>query len=260
VKHDALVVNVPVIIKARTDGDRRLVEVEASNEQVDSQGDVILQSALMKAAPEFIATGALDIDHLSEFGERMGIRNPASYIIGRPTEVKDLGGGRTGVVGEISRSADGVSRPQDHKYDEFWESLTCNPPVVWRASVYGFPTEGGIDVFDGQPGPYGATRYLIRGFEWRSLAFTRRPVNDSIIHAAKVVTAKSYMAELVKSYPVQITDMETAKSHSVCETCKCHQFPSTSAYRNHFVKCLGVDEGQAGIIANALMRKSLRMV
>ena len=79
---DALCIDLPVLIKARTDGDRRLVEVEASNEEKDSERDIIKQAALLDDAASFVATGHLDIDHYSEIGERLGITNPTDYIVG----------------------------------------------------------------------------------------------------------------------------------------------------------------------------------
>jgi hypothetical protein len=85
---DALCIDLSVIIKARTDGDRRLVEVEASNEEKDSEKDIIKQAALLDDAASFVSTGHLDIDHYSEIGERLGIANPTDYIIGVPVEVK----------------------------------------------------------------------------------------------------------------------------------------------------------------------------
>ena len=83
---DGYIVEIPCIVKAKasTDG-KRLVSVEASSEAVDSEGDVILQKALLDSSKSFVATGHIDIDHLSELGDRLGIANPTSYIIGRPT-------------------------------------------------------------------------------------------------------------------------------------------------------------------------------
>jgi hypothetical protein len=199
---DTLIIEIPAIVKARTDsGGRRLVEVEASNETVDSEGDIILQSALIDAAPQFIKTGNLDIDHISEIGHRYGIANPSAYIVGRPTEVKDIGGGRTSVVGEIMRSRDGTHNPAANKYDEFWDSLMSDPPVNWRASIYGFPSPDGlVDCTKARAGEktYGATRFLVKGLSWRSLAFTRNPVNDAITGSARVLTQKAFF-EVMKS-------------------------------------------------------------
>lgn len=257
---DAIVLDLSVaIVKASTDNGRRMVEVEASNENMDQEGDVILQDALMKSAPSFLAGGALDIDHLSEFGERMGIRNPASYVVGRPVEVKDLGERRTSVVGEISKSLDGVSRPQQYKFDEFWESLQCDPPVRWRASVYGFPTENGI-VKCQETGEctHGAKRFLIKGFIWKSLAFTRRPQNDTLSSPARIVTAKAYMGELNKLYPRNVDTMMDAWNLRECEDCQAHVYPTTVAFRNHFSKCLAMPEGQSEILANAVMNFNRR--
>jgi len=254
---EAFVLDVPVVVKARLDGDRRLVEVEASNEQVDQQGDVIMQCALLNSADNFIAHGALDIDHKSELGDRMGIKDPNSYIIGRPIEVKDIGGGRTSVVGEIQRAADGIFDPKAHRYDDFWDSLQRNPPVVWRASVYGFPTADGL--VEGPNEATGAKRYTIYGMVWKSLAFTRRPVNDAITHPAKIVTAKSYIDEISKVFPIEINNMMMAWRHRVCPACKCHEYPTTLAYRDHFEKCLGLPGGQAEILAHANMNFGRRI-
>ena len=185
----ALCVSLPVIIKAREDGDRRIVEVEASNQFCDSEGDVILQQALLNSADSFVKSGHLDIDHLSEIGERLGIQRPTDYIVGVPTEVKDLGGGRTGVIGELHKKGRA-------KADELWESLKADPPVRWQASIYGFPVPG--QVIDARVSKaqdtMGATRFLVKGIDWRSLAFTRNPINTSIKGAAHIVTAKSMLA------------------------------------------------------------------
>lgn len=186
---EALCIDIPVLIKARTEGDRRLVEVEASNEQEDGEGDVIKQMALLDSAAAFVSTGHLDIDHYSEIGERIGISNPTDYIVGVPLEVKDMGKGVTAVRGELHKAG----RP---KTDELWSGLTANPPVRWRASIYGFPKAGMVEdcrVSKGN-GPGSPKRFIVKGLHWRSLAFTRNPVNDAITGAAHVVTAKSMVA------------------------------------------------------------------
>lgn len=256
---EAVVWDMPCIVKAHVDNGRRMVEVEASNENVDQQGDVILQEALLESAPEFIRKGALDLDHMSEFGERLGIPNPSGFIIGRPVEVKDMGNKTTSVVGEIAKSRDGVSRPQQYKYDEFWESLQQDPPVFWRASVYGFPRpEALVKCEEIGECPMGATRYLIKGMYWKSLAFTRRPQNDTLASPARIVTAKAYIGELAKVYPRQIETMMDAWNLRECEDCMAHVFPTTVAFRNHFSKCVGVPDGQSEILANAVMNFNRR--
>jgi len=266
---DNLIVELDCIIKARDSSDgKRLVEVESSNESVDSEGDVILQRALLDSADSFIKTGHLDIDHISEIGDRMGIPNPNSYIIGRPIEVKDLGGGRTSVVGEIRRSADGIHNPDRNRYDSFWDTLKSEPPVRWRASIYGFPIKGMVDDCREKTCEGGATRYLVKGIDWRSLAFTRNPVNDAIQTYAHVVTAKAF-GEMIKSlegFPVAALSMGAMPAprsmdemagqylrHIVRGCDHAGGINTTVGFRRHFEVCCGMDPVQADIWAHALM-------
>lgn len=262
----AVIIEIPVIVKARTENGRRLVSVEASNEAVDSEGDVILQKALLDSAKSFLAKGHIDIDHFSEIGHRIGIKNPSSYIIGRPVEVNDLGGGRTEVVAEIAKAKDGSIDTANRKYDEFWESLQQEPPVSWRASIYGFPKPGMLDDCTKASCTHGATRYLVKGIDWKSLAFTQHPVNDAIEGFAQVVTAKAFIEELRKGMsasgpPVVQTEPKTMdelygiyKDH-ISVDCPCYEpdlLPSYLIFRNHFIACEGLKYESADIYAHAL--------
>ncbi len=279
----AFLVEVPVIIKSREAQGRRLVSVEASNEAVDSEGDVILQRALLDAAPAFIRGGHIDIDHISEIGDQYGIPDPSSYIVGRPTEVNDLGKGRTEVVAEIFRSADGSVDPKTNKYDEFWNSLQTVPSVPWRASIYGFPKSGMIDDCRSKSCALGATRYLVHGIDWRSLAFTRTPINDAIQRFARIISMKAFIDELIKGGPgagmaeaVSLSapppppppppsDTMDELWHEYTEhfqkSCPWqHPFMGTNltALKNHFTGCRGMGYDQADIYAHAIMHKVYR--
>jgi len=273
----AVVMRLPctIVAKAVDTTGRRIVEVEASTETVDWDGDVVLQSALLGAANDFVAFGHLDIDHLSEFGARMGIPDPSSYIVGRPMEVKALDGRRTFVKGEISRSSDGRFDPAANRYDEFWASLQREPPVVWFSSIYGFPT----DLDDCRKGTCasGATRYLIKALEWKSLAFTRSPKNTALSSPTRIVSAKAYLGEIAKAYGQQAfvptvpptmqgmegppigtmlpNTMADVWAHKSCTGCGVDLAPSLLGYRRHFTKCLGFPSGAADLFAHAVMHK-----
>lgn len=257
----ALVMPLKAVIKARPQeaNGRRIVEVEASCEAVDFDGDVVLQKALLDSAASFVASGHLDIDHLSEFGARIGIPDPSSYIVGRPLEVRAGPGRTTFVVGEISRSLDGQVDVTRNKYDEFWASLQRNPPVTWFSSIYGWPT----DLDDCETGTCqhsGATRWLIKAIDWRSLAFTRSPKNTGLRSPTKVLTAKSFLAELVKSMPPQFdlpNSMDEAWNSATCAKCSVHKSPSLLGFRGHFAKCLGHAPGAADILGHAMMYKCM---
>jgi hypothetical protein len=257
---EALVFALPVIVKARMNGVRRIIEVEASNESVDYDGDVILQKALLDSASTFLARGHLDLDHISEFGQRLGIADPASYIIGRPLEVKDVGEGRTSVVGEIRRSLDGVLNTAKNRYDDFWASMQSNPPVNWQASVYGFPKPGMIRDCQKEVCASGATRFLVEGFDWCSLALTRTPKNLGLKGSARIVTAKSFMAEMAKSMghpapvspPRSVSELWNAR---VCPLCGAHESPTTVGYREHYRSCMGVSDDVSDLYAHAIMHR-----
>ncbi len=194
----AIVAEIPVLIKALPVGadGRRLVEVEASCEDVDYDGDVILQSALLASAEHFKSIGTLDIDHLSEIGDRLNppIPDPASYIVGRPLEVKALPGNRTSVIGEIRKSRDGTVNPAVNRYDELWLSFQSEPAVRWYSSVFGY-LRNFDDCRTGVCGKSGAKRFLVKEFEWKSLAFTRSPKNTGLKGEARILTAKSFIGD-----------------------------------------------------------------
>jgi hypothetical protein len=260
---DAIVARLPVVIKAHEESrsGRRIVEVEASNEAVDADGDIVLQSALLDSARSFIATGHLDIDHKSEFGARLGIPNPTSYIVGRPLDVRKGADGRTMVEGEISRSLDGHDDPVNHRYDEFWASLRRDPPVYWFASIYGWPTDL-EDCSKGACGHTEATRFIIKSLDWRSLAFTQMPKNGALLHPTKIVTAKAYLLELAKAakdelpphaqLPETLTD-----AAQPCPNCEVHKHPSLLGYRLHFATCKGCSTDKSDVLAHAVMHRRM---
>ncbi len=194
----AIIANLPCLIKSKTSSDgKRLLEVQASSEAVDDEGDQILQKALLDSSESFLKHGHCDLDHIGEIGPRLGIDDYLSYIIGRPVEVKDMGKGNTNVVCEIMKSSDGTIDIKKNRYDSFWESLQSDPPVQWRASIYGFPVEDGTTDCREQTCKSGATRFVVSKMDWKSLALTRNPVNTSLTGHAKIVTAKAQI-ELMK--------------------------------------------------------------
>lgn len=259
----AVVARIPALIKARPMdvSGRRIVEVEASCEAVDYDGDVVLQKALLDSAATFVATGHLDLDHKSEFGARLGIPDPTSYIVGYPLEVTAGPADRTFVKGEISRSLDGRDDPVRHRYDEFWASLQRNPPVMWFASIYGWPTDL-EDCADGVCSRTGATRYVIKGIDWRSLAFTQAPKNTSLQSPTRIVMAKAYLAEMAKAQGLDVPLPPTARlpdtmadAAQPCPNCAVHEAPSVMGYRKHFAACKGCSEGMSDILAHAVMHR-----
>jgi len=275
---EAVVISIPTIIKAVADDTgRRLISVEASNEEIDAEGDIILQAALMGSAGSFVKTGHIDIDHISELGDRLGVPNPMSYIIGRPLEVKDLGGGRTGVIIEIYRSHDGSVDAKKNRYDAFWESLHTDPPTLWRSSIYGFPLDGQTEDHRSKGG---RTRFIVKGIDWRSLAMTRNPVNTAIEGFAKIVTAKAAVEALIKgglygtancggpgitpmaesiqpvmlSVPRNMDELIGQHRRHMVKGCSHTAGADTRVgFQKHFLSCCGAHPEIADVLSHALM-------
>jgi hypothetical protein len=121
--------------------------------------------------------------------------------VGKPLEVTDIGGGRTSVVCELNQGAEASA---------IWKGLIEDPPVNWRASIYGFPPDqhGFIDTrFEKCPEVPNATRYVVKALDWRSLALTTRPVNEAITHSARIVSVKAF----IKSHVPEFVKDETLR-------------------------------------------------
>jgi hypothetical protein len=143
--------------------------------------------------------------------------------------------------------------------------------VRWYASVYGFPLKGQIEDCTGKSCPGGARRYLIKGMMWRSLAFTRKPVNQALRGQAKIVSAKAMMVEIRKAMSIaeaEPTSPGTAMPPQVsprvddlwagrkCVSCAVHEAPTLAGYRAHFQKCAGMTEDVADLCAYAMMHRT----
>jgi hypothetical protein len=126
----------------------------------------------------------------------------------------------------------------------------------------------------------GARRFIVKGLHWRSLAFTRNPINDSITGAAHVVTAKSMVAIMKARLPGAVKgsvpdsvaypaspdyilaprNREELMGH-FHYSMKTGRSPyagpemgySVANFQNHFMFMCGCPPENADILANALM-------
>lgn len=256
--NDLVIVDIGTVVKAEPGPNgERLVAVEASNEKEDAEGDVILQKALLDSSDTFLKSGHLDIDHLSEIGHRLGIQDPQRYIVGYPNSVHDIGDCRTAVKGTIFKNKDGSVDPTKYVYDQFWTSLNTDPPTKWRASIYGIAKELGE-----KPG---IKRHVVKEIEWKSLAFTRRPVNQSLKGEASIITAKSFVEELKAESqqlgafydpPAGREDLVHDYTTHLTKNCPCTNngdYVAPFSVREHFMKCRGLSYEHADLATAALV-------
>lgn len=167
----------------------RFIYLEASNEVLDQQNEIILAKALEDSSPYYLKFGNLDIDHYTQIGAKAGIPNYELYEIGRPVDVK-VKDGTTFVKGQIYSG----SGPAAEKANAFWSSLTeLNPPARWYPSVGGAVIEKSV-VIDPDTK---AKRAVIKKVRWSNIGFSKTPVNANLATVSTVpfgALAKSYGA------------------------------------------------------------------
>jgi hypothetical protein len=161
----------------QTEGGRRIVFFEASNEERDIQNEVVAAKALAESAEYYKKYGNVDIDHVTMLGPKLGIPDYQSYEIGRPLDVGQTGT-KTFVKAEIYQGEGGAAEKANH----FWDSITkLTPPKRWYPSVAGAVLDKGVEV-DGS----GMRKAVIRKVRWSNVAVSRTPVNPHVPTVATV--------------------------------------------------------------------------
>lgn len=164
-----------------------IFEVEASNENLDLQNQIVLQRALMESKDEFLKGGVISFDHLHKRRDEKGnIVSDPSMVIGEPIDVYfDEESKKTIVKGKLYSTND--------KAKELIKMLKAGSTRI-RASVGGiFPQV----VKNIKTGVEKITHVL-----WNDLALTTSPVNNTVGSAvfAKSMTA----AEFVEYLPLEL--------------------------------------------------------
>jgi len=162
----------------RTEGGKRFLFCEASNEGTDLQNETIVAKALQESADYYLRYGNVDIEHFTKIGPRLGIPDSATYEIGQPKEVRPSGN-QTFVKCEIY-SGNG---PAAEKANQFWSSLTdCHPPARWYASVGGQALNKAVEV---DPKTQ-SRRVIIKSLRWHNIGMSKTPVNQHVDACATV--------------------------------------------------------------------------
>jgi len=164
-----------------------LFEVEASNENLDLQNQIVLQNALMESKEEFLKGGVISYNHLHKRKDEQGnVIADDSMIIGEPVDVLfDEKTKKTIVKGKLYAT--------NEKAKDIIKMLKAGSTRV-RASIGGiFPKI----IKNVKTGVEKITHVL-----WNDLALTTMPVNNTVGYA---VFAKSMTAtQFVESLPIEI--------------------------------------------------------
>lgn len=163
-----------------TEGEDRVVYVEASREEKDQQNEVVLSKALKESSDHFKKFGVIDLDHKSmpAVAKQMGIDNPDEWVIGQPVDVR-FDGDITVVKAKLFSG----DTPLARRANIVWDGLTkLNPPARYYASVGGAVLGREVRV-DPKTNERVA---VITKTRWNNLAFSLNPVNQ---HLSAATTA-----------------------------------------------------------------------
>jgi hypothetical protein len=257
------------LLKARpaTEGDRRFLFLEASNEAIDHAGEVTLQKALEDSADYYLRHGNVDIGHYTVLQGRSGVKNFMDYEIGRPVDVRvSKDKGTTFVKAELFTG----SSPQAVNANMVWESMTRQkPPMRWYPSIGGAVLAKAMAVEKGT----GRRVPVITKVRWNNVALDRCPVNGSLSEASALplgVFAKSMGGQLVLKSAMTVgygTDSATFTGARALNTQsldgRLHSYwdfredlakaiqagaindATTAGLQAYAVSQMGIDEGQA---------------
>lgn len=163
---------IDLMLKARpsTEGSERFIYVEASREDRDQQGEIVLAKALQDSVDHFTRFGVVDIDHKSmpSVARQYGIDSPEEWAIGQPTEVR-FDGGTTFVKAQLYSG----DTPMAARANMVWDRLTkLKPAARYYASVGGSVLAKAIriDPETGDKIP------VVTKTRWNNLALTTSPV------------------------------------------------------------------------------------
>ena len=168
------------------EGERRIIYFEASNEDVDHQGEVVLQKALEDSSAHYLRHGNIDLSHFTMLGPKMGLSNYHDYEIGRPVEVR-VDGRRTFVKAELHQGASAMAK----NATMVWDSMTKQVPAArWYPSVGGAVLAKSVKI-----DPVTKNKIaVVERVRWANVALDRQPVNKTVGEASSApvgVFAKS---------------------------------------------------------------------
>jgi hypothetical protein len=173
--------------QGRTDEDGNYIfEVEASNENLDLQKQIVLQRALLESKDDFLKSGVISYDHQHKRRgpEGQAISDP-SMIIGEPIEVRSEGK-KTIVKGKLYHT--------NEKANEIIKMLKAGSTRI-KASVGGLFPKIVKDVKTGIE--------KITSVFWNDLALTPSPVNNTVTPAyfAKSMDPDEFVKALMAASP-----------------------------------------------------------
>jgi len=263
-----------------TEGDRRLIYIEPSDEGRDIEGDIVRQSVLERAAPYYLRHGNIDIAHRSlgesseEEASEDGLicgRMPDHWEIGRPIDIRF---NPIRVKAEIYRSTGPTIPPHLEAAEEYWLSQTSqDPPKTYFPSIGGLKLhkscdDSGCDLDD---------------LLWTNIGLWRSPMHPAV-RPVSLVPFEVFAKALVAGYGTDVRTLTggaatrkeslhgahdhgyvgaAARFMKAVQTGACeHARPPLSAQKiiDHFRECEKLADGTASRFAVKLVTDVARRV
>lgn len=156
-----------VLIKAAEEDGQWIVYLQASNESLDQDGELVEMDALRKAADYFLTHGVISWDH-----KHKATHDPG-FIIGEPLDVKFTEDRKTLVKAFLYRSNDIAQK--------VWKNIQSG------AKRLGASIGGGILQKAGNS---------LKQVVWDECAITHRPVNDETLGQVQVIPFNAFAKAL----------------------------------------------------------------
>ncbi len=160
------------LVKAVEEDDRRVLYLQASNEGLDQENEVVVMKALKDAKDYYLSHGVLSWDHKHK------LLNDPGYIIGEPMEVRFSDKGETLVKGFLYS--------ENKIANNLWDNIQSG------ASRLGASIGGAIVKRDQDGGGVGQIKKVI----WDETAITHKPVNDGTLGKVQLLPFNEFAKAL----------------------------------------------------------------
>lgn len=172
-----------VMIKAEEEGGKWIVYLQASNEGLDQEEEVIMSKALREAKDYYLQHGVLSWDH-----KHKALHDP-KYIIGEPMEVA------------FSKSNETLVKGWLYQKNEIAKNLWGN--IESGAHKLGASVGGGI---------LQKSEGKIEKVVWDETALTHKPVNDATLGHVQLIPFEQFAKALMAGGGVNASDFSGGRA------------------------------------------------
>jgi len=173
-----------VLVKAEEVDGKWLVFLEASNENLDQDEEIVLQKALKEVSGHYLTHGVISWDHKHK------IERDPSYIIGEPTEVAFPTSRQTLVKGFLYK--------ENKRAQAIWDNLRSGT-TRFGASVGGYILNK-------------SDQTHISKVYWDEVAITYKPINDTVLGQVSLVPFKQFAKALMAGGGVDAAQFEGGRA------------------------------------------------